>query len=236
MKIYQLCQEHGIWLCEDNCESYGAKMDPRLEDDNGDPDTFAKVHAGDWTNGQEYGAVQAVGSMSTMSVVSVRSEKMVGVGEGGAILSRDMALVSKARWWCSRAPVRGCGLWRVYEHEEVGQNFRLPELLGAVGLAACENLPVMVDNKRKIHAWYMREMAAYVDAGYIQFQQPKALDEPVWWLNSIMLDKSKLDPARLKGLENTAEAVGMALMKKYPNIEIRPAFFPLHTMSTFAGD
>ena len=78
MKIYQLCQEHGIWLCEDNCESYGAKMDPRLEDDNGDPDTFEKVHAGDWTNGQEYGAVQAVGSMSTMSVVSVRSEKRAG--------------------------------------------------------------------------------------------------------------------------------------------------------------
>ena len=45
-------------------------------------------------------------------------------------------VVSKARWWCSRAPVRGCGLWRVYEHETVGQNFRLPELLGAVGLAA----------------------------------------------------------------------------------------------------
>lgn len=93
----------------------------------------------------------------------------------------------------------------------------------------------MVDNKRKIHTWYLREMSAYVDAGYIQFQQPKKLDEPVWWLNSIMLDKSKLDPARLKGLENTAEAVGMALMKKYPNIEIRPAFFPLNTMSTFSA-
>merc|ERR1711981_917566 len=84
-----------------------------------------------------------VGSQSTMSVISVRSEKMVGVGEGGAILSKDAALVSKARWWCSRAPVRGCGLWRVYEHEQAGQNFRLPEVLGAVGLAAVENLPVM---------------------------------------------------------------------------------------------
>lgn len=134
VKIYQLCQEHGIWLCEDNCESYGAKMDPRL-DDAGEPDSFAKIHAGDWTNAGETTVLQSVGSMSTMSVVSVRSEKMVGVGEGGAILSRDAALVSKARWWCSRAPVRGCGLWRVYEHEEVGQNFRLPELLGELLLS-----------------------------------------------------------------------------------------------------
>merc|ERR1719262_1830031 len=101
----------------------------------------------------------AVGSLSTMSVVSVRSEKMVGVGEGGAIMSNDGALVSKARWWCSRAPVRGCGLWRVYEHESIGQNFRLPELLGAVGVAACENLPVMIEKKRNIHKWYMEELA-----------------------------------------------------------------------------
>merc|ERR1711959_506144 len=101
MKIWDLCKEAGIWLCEDNCESYGATM--TLEDD-GDEKLVGNVAPGS----------APVGSMSTMSVVSVRSEKMVGVGEGGAILSKDVALVSKARWWCSRAPVRGCGLWRVY--------------------------------------------------------------------------------------------------------------------------
>merc|ERR1712159_143327 len=158
----------GIWLCEDNCESYGAKM--ALDDYNtsqNDKELIDNVNTSQYDLHGELSYIDHgcnvkmdglanVGSQSTMSVVSIRSEKMVGVGEGGAILSKDAALVSKARWWCSRAPVRGCGLWRVYEHESIGQNFRLPELLGAVGLAAVENLPVMIQRKRQIHDWYRK--------------------------------------------------------------------------------
>jgi len=228
MKIYGLCKEQGIWLCEDNCESYGATMQI---DDSDDPKTAAAGNVGNVAN---------VGSLSTMSVVSVRSEKMVGVGEGGAILSRDTALVSKARWWCSRSPVRGCGLWRVYEHENVGQNFRLPELLGAVGLAACENLPVMISQKRKIHSWYQEGLK---EMPYIKFQQARPLDEPVWWLNSLKIELDKLpsdvaEKYRGKLAKNRnfnlAETVGMEIMKNHPNIEIRPAFYPLHKMSSFS--
>ncbi|CAD7925056.1 unnamed protein product [Amoebophrya sp. A120] len=226
MKIHELCKEQGLWLCEDNCESYGAVM--QIEDDAGESKT---------SSSSDTVRTAKVGSMSTMSVVSVRSEKMVGVGEGGAILSNDAALVSKARWWCSRAPVRGCGLWRVYEHENIGQNFRLPELLGAVGLAACENLPVMIERKRNIHKWYQELLG---DIPFLKFQQNKPLDEPVWWLNALRIET----PANGKPLAdkfcgakpqaNLAEAVGMRLMKHHPNIEIRPAFFPLHKMSCFS--
>jgi perosamine synthetase len=228
MKIWALCKERGIWLCEDNCESYGAVM--QIDDDT----DIQKLQGA-----TQNAPVANVGSMSTMSVVSVRSEKMVGVGEGGAILSKDSALVSKARWWCSRTPVRGCGLWRVYEHENVGQNFRLPELLGAVGLAACENLPVMIGRKRQIHAWYMEELR---DMPFIKFQEQRPLDQPVWWLNCIKLELEKL-PEELRGKYemrvktnrnwNIAEAIGMQLMKNHPHIEMRPAFFPLHMMSCF---
>jgi dTDP-4-amino-4,6-dideoxygalactose transaminase len=209
-KIYSLAMEKGLWLCEDNCETYGAGMDiTELQKD-------------------KTPTVGQVGSMSTISVVSVRSEKMVGVGEGGAILSKDLDLVSKARWWCSRAPVKGGGMWRVYDHEAIGQNFRLPECLGAVGLAACENLPVMIENKRKIHGWYEQymspeatpreELHPYLRA--IKFQKGKGLDEPVWWINSIILPVN-------------AEKVGMLLMQKFPHIEVRPAFYPLHSMNIF---
>ncbi|CAK9077430.1 unnamed protein product [Durusdinium trenchii] len=104
--IQALCKERGLWLCEDACESYGASCNVR-------------------------GFKVPVGSLATLSVVSVRSEKMIGVGEGGAILGNDATLVARAKWWCSRAPCRGVGLWRVYEHDAVGQNFRMPEMPGA---------------------------------------------------------------------------------------------------------
>ncbi|CAE8624056.1 unnamed protein product, partial [Polarella glacialis] len=105
--IHALCKERGLWVCEDACESYGASIN---------------------VNGFKV----PVGSMATLTVVSVRSEKMIGVGEGGAIMGNDATLVARAKWWCSRAPSRGMGLWRVYEHDAVGQNFRMPEMSAAL--------------------------------------------------------------------------------------------------------
>lgn len=198
-KIWELCQERGIWLCEDNCESYGAFMRPSAGSDDLVP----------------------VGSVGTICVVSVRSEKMVGVGEGGAILSKDSALVNSARWWCARAPTRGAGLWRVYEHDAIGQNYRMPELLAAVGLAACENLPCMIDNKQRIHNGYM----AALEGSKLRMQQPDPGVRPVWWLNSVMLPEGC-----------NAEQVGMGIMAAHPEIEVRPAFFPLHTMKPFRAN
>jgi len=199
-EIQALCKERGLWLCEDACETYGAKQ----------VTTAGKV---------------PVGAMSTLCVVSIRSEKMIGVGEGGAILGNDSTLVARAKWWCSRAPCRGVGLWRVYEHDAVGQNFRLPEMLAAVGCASAEMLPVMIERKRAIHSWYQAGFASRDELKDITLQKCKDGDEPVWWINAALL------PNGLSG-----EEVGMQLMKDYPDIEIRPGFFPLNQMEIFKSD
>ena len=73
-KIATLCAERKVFICEDNCEAFGASM--RASEDS---DTLVPV-----------------GSCGSMSVISVRSEKMVGVGEGGAVMSRDGSLVNQA--------------------------------------------------------------------------------------------------------------------------------------------
>merc|ERR1740121_3189812 len=204
-EVLALCRERGLWLCEDACESYGAvkAMPP----------------------GQDGPAKVPVGALATLSVVSIRSEKMVGVGEGGAILGNDPTLVARAKWWCSRAPSRGVGLWRVYEHNAVGQNFRLPEMLAAIGSAAAEMLPTMVERKRAIHSWYEAGIAASPALRAIKLQKESSGDESVWWITAALL------PDGLSG-----EKVGMQLMKEYPDIEIRPGFFPLGQMGIFKSE
>jgi perosamine synthetase len=201
MEILAMCKDRGLWLCEDACETYGAAYSLESE-------------------GRE--SKVPVGSQATLCVLSVRSEKMIGVGEGGAIVGNDTALVAKAKWWCSRAPCRGGGLWRVYEHDAVGQNFRLPEMLAAVGCAAAEMLPLMIERKRAIHEWYMSKFAADPDLQGVKLQKCAGGDEPVWWINAALL------PDGYSG-----EEVGMLLMKDYPDIEIRPGFFPLNKMDIF---
>lgn len=204
-EVLALCRERGLWLCEDACESYGAvkAMPP----------------------GHDGPAKVPVGALATLSVVSIRSEKMVGVGEGGAILGNDPTLVARAKWWCSRAPSRGVGLWRVYEHDAVGQNFRLPEMLAAIGSAAAEMLPTMVERKRKIHGWYEKCFAGSPVLQAIKLQKESSGDESVWWITAALL------PDGLSG-----EKVGMQLMKECPDIEIRPGFFPLGKMGIFKSE
>lgn len=202
LEIVALCKEKGLWICEDACESYGAAVSVPTE-----ADMTRKV---------------PLGSMSTLCVISVRSEKMIGVGEGGAILGNDTTLVARAKWWCSRAPSRGAGLWRVYKHDAVGQNFRLPEMLAAVGSAAAEMLPLMKERKTNIHRWYEEGIAARPALQGIRLQKANPGDVAVWWINAALL------PEGLNG-----EKVGMQLMKDYPDIEIRPGFYPLNTMEIF---
>jgi len=173
------------------------------------------------TSGDDEASLVPVGSVGTLSVISVRSEKMIGVGEGGAIVGNDNTLVAKAKWWCSRAPCRGGGLWRVYEHEGIGQNFRLPEMLAAVGSAAAEMLPSVIDRKRRIHSWY-EKYTQRPGLENVKLQCVAPGDTAVWWINSIMM------PEGICG-----ETVGMKLMQDFPDIEIRPGFFPLDQMAIF---
>jgi dTDP-4-amino-4,6-dideoxygalactose transaminase len=96
----------------------------------------------------------------------------------------------------------------------------MPELLAAVGLASAEALPANIDRKIRIHDMYAEGFAG----SGLTLQQQHPLDKPVWWLNSVVLPKD---------VGFTAEELGHSIMENYPDIEVRPAFFPLHTMAPF---
>lgn len=203
LSILTLCTERGVWLCEDAAESYGARQ----------------------VTNTGSGETAQVGKLAKICVISVRSEKMVGTGEGGAILSNDPTLVASAKWWCSRAPCRGAGLWSIYNHDAVGQNFRMPEVLAAVGCASVEMLPLMIERKRAIHDCYEACFATHVSLRDVELQKGLPGNEPVWWLNAALLPSGM-----------SAEEIGLQLMQGYPDIEIRPGFYPLHLMKIFQSD
>merc|ERR1719482_402430 len=81
--------------------------------------------------------------------------------------------------------------------------------------------PAMVDKKRQIHGWYAQHMTR-PGLEDVKLQSATEGDEPVWWVNAMLM------PEGISG-----EEVGMQLMKDYPDIEIRPGFFPLDQMAIF---
>lgn len=179
--IRKICDEHGIWLLEDNCESYGATL-------LGTP----------------------LGSIGEISVISLRSEKLIAVGEGGAIMSKSKDLIDKSRWWCSRAPSDPDRLWLRYKHDAVGFNFLMPDLLAAVGLASAQQLPETISKKRQLNEWYRASFAEYPQ---IRFQEYTADNNPVFWITAIIVPCD-------------AETLGTDIMTHHPEIELRPGFYP----------
>ena len=183
-EIKSLCVEREIWLLEDNCESYGALSRNVV-----------------------------LGSVGDMSVISVRSEKMIGAGEGGAIMSKNDNLVKCAQWWCSRSPSSPETLWLKYKNDEIGQNYCMQEIVAAVALGGVSEFEKTIMRKKLIHSWYL-ECFNHTQH-LIQTQQPSDTDIPVYWINAFILSIP-------------AEPVGMELIRRFPHIEIRPGFYPLH--------
>jgi len=95
-------------------------------------------------------------------------------------------------------------------------------MLAAIGCASAEMLPTMIERKQRVHDWYAKAFANHPILKTIQLQKEAPCDESVWWINAALL------PEGMSG-----EEVGMRLMQDFPDVEIRPGFFPLNMMKIF---
>ena len=87
------------------------------------------------------------GSIGKMSAVSFNGNKIITTGGGGMILTNDEELAIRAKHLTTTA--KRPDSW-VFEHDQVGYNYRLPNLNAALGVAQMETLPVFVEKKRQI--------------------------------------------------------------------------------------
>lgn len=123
------------------------------------------------------------GSFGTLGVLSFNGNKILTTGGGGAILTNDAALASRAKHLSTTAklPHR----W-AFEHDEVGYNYRLPNLNAALGCAQLERLPGFVAAKRKLYQLYH---AAFDDCDGIRLFCEPLECKSNYWLQAIVLDE-----------------------------------------------
>jgi perosamine synthetase len=124
-----------------------------------------------------------VGGDGVVSTLSFNGNKIITTGGGGAVITRDAALAKRVRHLTTtaRIPHR----WN-YIHDEVGYNYRLPNLNAALGLAQMEQLPRFVAAKRALHQRYCAGFAGFSGAT-LMTEQPWAASN--FWLNAILLDR-----------------------------------------------
>lgn len=138
------------------------------------------------------------GAIAPLGALSFNGNKLLTTGGGGAILTDDPALAERAKHLTTTAkqPHR----W-AFVHDEVGYNYRMPNLNAALGCAQLERLPELVARKRRLAAAYA---AAFAGEAGIRFLSEPAGCESNYWLNAILLD----DPAQRDAVLERTNASG----------------------------
>jgi dTDP-4-amino-4,6-dideoxygalactose transaminase len=157
------------------------------------------------------------GSFGRAAVFSFNGNKIITTSGGGMLVSDDHALVERVRHLATQAREPAPH----YEHRDIGFNYRLSNLLAALGRGQLEQLAAKVDHRRAVKARY-REALADLDG--IAFMPDAPKGRPSNWLTVVTLDP---DEARA-----TPEAVRLHL--EAADIEARPAWKPMHLQPVFA--
>jgi dTDP-4-amino-4,6-dideoxygalactose transaminase len=160
---------------------------------------------------------QPAGSFGAAGVFSFNGNKIITTSGGGMLVSHDQAMIDRARYLSTQArePVVH------YEHLAVGFNYRLCNLLAALGRGQLRGLDDRMARRRTINERYRRALAGV--AG-IEFMPVAPYGEPNYWLTCILVD-----PARFGA---THEDIRVALEAQ--DIESRPTWKPLHLQPVYA--
>ena len=155
---------------------------------------------------------KALGTFGVMGALSFNGNKIITTSGGGMLIGNDEALVEKARYYSTQArePLLH------YEHKDYGYNYRLSNVLGAIGTAQMEVLEARVMKKREIFEKYKKELPE------LEFMPEIANSRGNRWLTTALF---KEKGAHLRVIE--------ALAKE--NIESRPLWKPMHMQPVFEG-
>ena len=161
---------------------------------------------------------RAAGSFGRASAVSFNGNKIMTTSGGGMLLTDDEELAAHTRYLATQArqPVAH------YEHIDIGYNYRLSNLLAALGRAQLFRLDEMIARRRAMRERY-RELFASV-AG-VEIFGGSDDEQDNCWLTSIVVDT---DAAGWRPADLTA-----ALLTD--NIESRPLWKPMHLQPIFSG-
>jgi dTDP-4-amino-4,6-dideoxygalactose transaminase len=191
--IVATCRRHGVAIIEDAAEALGATY--KLD-----------------------GKDKPAGSFGDLAILSFNGNKIITTSGGGMLLGARKDWIDRARHLATQArePVRH------YEHRDIGFNYRLSNLLAAVGRAQLADLDRRVTARRQIYARYR---AALGELPGWTFMPEASFGRPTHWLTCATIDPAKAGHSRDAVIDRLAAL----------DIEARPVWKPLHLQPVFAG-
>lgn len=158
------------------------------------------------------------GHWGKVSALSFNGNKIITTGGGGAILTNDEALGKFAKHITTTAKVPH--QW-AFMHDEIGYNYRLPNLNAALGCAQLEQIDSFLVSKRRLAQRYQK---AFANVEGVSFFNEPEFSKSNYWLNAILLDPA-VAHLRDMVLEQT----------NTQGIMTRPAWELIHQLKMYAS-
>lgn len=131
------------------------------------------------------------GTFGLMGTLSFNGNKTITTGGGGAILTNSSELAHHAKHLTTTAKLPHA--WE-YRHDEIGYNYRMPNLNAALGCAQLEKLPSMLAAKRRLFQRYQEAFASI--AGVKLMVEPEQCQSN-YWLQALVLDTEQANQRNL---------------------------------------
>ena len=159
---------------------------------------------------------QHTGTFGLMGTLSFNGNKIITTGGGGAILTNDSELARHAKHLTTTAKLPHA--WE-YRHNEIGYNYRMPNINAALGCAQLEQLPTMLAAKRQLFQRY--RVALRGVEGVTLMAEPEQCQSN-YWLQTLFLNPEQADQrdALLSATNNAG-------------IMTRPAWTLMHKLAIF---
>ena len=156
------------------------------------------------------------GTFGLVGCFSFNGNKILTTGGGGAIITNNKLLAKKIKHLSTTAKINH--RWE-YIHDEVGYNFRMPNLNAALGSAQIENLNKFLRSKKKLFLRYRKEFSKVNEVRLIKNPEFSKSNN---WLNTIFVKNSSIKK------RNTV----LSLAQKN-QLFLRPVWKPLHQLKHF---
>jgi pyridoxal phosphate-dependent aminotransferase EpsN len=161
---------------------------------------------------------RAAGTLGALGVYSFNGNKIVTTSGGGMLVSEREDLIERARFLATQAQDPAPH----YQHSQIGYNYRLSNLLAAVGRGQLASLEERVALRRASNVFYRRELG---DLPGIAFMPEAAYGRSNCWLTCIVVDPEAFGASR--------EEIRVHLEAQ--DIEARPVWKPMHLQPAFQG-
>ncbi len=154
-----------------------------------------------------------VGSFGLVNSFSFFGNKTITTGEGGMVVTNSKKIAERVALLKNQGqpPNR-----RKYFHPVMGYNYRMINLEAAIGLGQLERIGSLLKKKQAIHRWYRGRLAPLIERGIIAFQQETPGSRASWWVNTIVLCRTRSEQ--------------LASKLKRAGVDTRPFFLPMHEL------